>query len=56
MLAFRGVSCKRAAKLWKCKIPLKNKNFPLAAFQDRLPTGEVLKKKAVEGGSTLLGL
>lgn len=49
MLAFRGVSSKRATKLWKCKIPLKIKIFLWLTFQDRLPTGEVLKKRKWKG-------
>nr|TKW15100.1 hypothetical protein SEVIR_5G209000v2 [Setaria viridis] len=44
-LTFRGVNDRRAAKLWKNKLPMKIRVFLRQTFHNRLPTGLALKSK-----------
>ena len=45
LLSFEGVVSKRLQKLRKNKMPMKLKDFLWLAFQNRLETGEALKRK-----------
>jgi len=45
MLSNRGVENRRMKLLWESKLPLKIKVFMWLAFQDRLQSGVVLKKR-----------
>ena len=48
-LSDRGVLNGRMQRLWKSKLPMKIKVFLWLAFQDRLPTGIVLKRRNWKG-------
>ena len=48
-LSNRGMINKRLNLLWSSRMPLKIKVFLWLAFQDRLPTGSVLKKRNWKG-------
>ena len=49
LLSYTGFNNRRLKKLWKNKMPLKLKVFLWLAFQDRLQTGVVLKKRNWKG-------
>ena len=48
-LSCRGVTNKRMKLLWGSKLPMKIKVFMWLTFQDRLPSGEVLKHRKWRG-------
>ena len=48
-LSNRGVLNQRMKALWRSKLPMKIKVFMWLTFQDRLPSGAVLKKRNWKG-------